>query len=268
MSWRGTDGRFMTPDQFREHVAKLDFTSWKPIGVVWHNTASPTLKRWHEFTRQHWMDGLTSYYKGLGWQGGPHLFCDDGPDGIGLFTPLNKQGTHSPSFNAQYIGIEHVGDYDSEDDDAGPGLRVKNNGIAATAIICARLGIPVDAAHIKIHKEDPRTTHDCPGKDMAQDKLKSIQSVLEYMGEGGDHGPNWGHVIDPPAPNPAPRIGKTNTAGLNVRAASSASAAVVATLGVDEPVAVIGEATNGNTKWLRIDLPRSGWVSARFITLA
>ena len=57
----------------------------RPIGIVIHNTASPTLKRWHEVSRERWMVNLESYYKGLGWSGGPHLFIDDGEDGIGLF---------------------------------------------------------------------------------------------------------------------------------------------------------------------------------------
>lgn len=263
------DKRFMTPDQFREHVAALDFTSWKPIGIVWHNTASPDLKRWHEFSRAHWMVGLENYYKKQGWNGGPHLFCDDGPDGIGLFNALNRRGTHSPSFNAQWIGIEHVGDYNKEDDDAGPGLKVKTNGIIATAILCARLGIPVDAAHIKLHKEDPRTDHDCPGKDMAQDKAKSIQAVLEYMGTGGDHGPDWDHVVDiPTGPQPpVTKFGIVNEDGLNIRSISSASGVIVGVLNKGDKVGIVSDAMNGASKWLCIERPHSsvGWVNARYV---
>lgn len=263
------DKRFMTPEQFKAHVAALDFSSWRPIGVVWHNTASPTLKRWHEFSREHWMSGLESYYKGLGWNGGPHLFCDDGSDGIGLFNPLDHRGTHSPSFNAQYVGIEHVGDYGSEDDDSGLGLRVKSNGIMATAIICARLGIPVDGEHIKLHKEDPRTDHDCPGKDMAQDKLRSIQAVLEYMGTGGDHDPNWDHVVDPPKEPKMHDEGVALIDGLNVRSISSTSGIVQAVLNAGDAVHVTGEAMNGDTKWLSIKRPHNsiGWVAAKYIEI-
>lgn len=265
-----SDKRFMTPDQFKAHVAALDFTSWKPIGIVWHNTAEPNLKRWHEFSREHWMTGLESYYKGLGWNGGPHLFCDDGEDGIGLFNPLNRRGTHSPSFNAQYIGIEHVGDYNTEDDDSGPGLKVKTNGIIATAILCARLGIPVDGDHIKLHKEDPRTDHDCPGKNMARDKAKSIQAVLEYMGTGGDHGPDWGHVVDPPIEPTPPRPGTVTEDGLNVRSISSASGLIIGILNKGDTVSITGEAMNGASKWLSIERPDAsvGWVNARYIQQA
>lgn len=258
----------MTPDHFKEHVATLDFTSWRPIGIVWHNTASPDLKRWHEFSRDHWMTGLESYYKSLGWNGGPHLFCDDGDDGIGLFNQLNRRGTHSPSFNAQYIGIEHVGDYNKEDDDAGIGLKVKTNGIIATAILCARLGIPADADHIKLHKEDPRTDHDCPGKDMADDKLKSIQAVLEYMGTGGDHSPDWGHVVDPPKEPPPSRIGTVTEDGLNVRSKSSTSGVIISVLHKGDKVHIVGEVMNGSSKWFKIESPAVSvaWVNARYVT--
>ncbi len=263
------DKRFLTPEQFKAHVSTLDFSSWRPIGIVWHNTASPNLKRWHDYSRQHWMVGLESYYKGMGWNGGPHLFCDDGPDGIGLFNPLNRRGTHSPSYNAQYIGIEHVGDYNVEDDDSGAGLRVKTNGIIATAILCASLGIPANGTHIKLHKEDPRTDHDCPGKNMARDKAKSIALVNEYMGTGGDHGPDWEHVIDPPV-GPVvvgARPGRVTEDGLNVRAISSSSGEVVAILNKGDRVNIVGEAMNGNTKWFSIERPHSSvaWVAARFV---
>ena len=268
MAWPA-DKRFMTPEQFKAHVDALDFTSWKPIGIVWHNTAEPNLKRWHDYPRLHWMTNLESYYKGLGWNGGPHLFCDDGPDGIGLFNPLNRRGTHSPSFNAQYIGIEHVGDYNVEDDDSGAGLKVKTNGIVATAILCARLGIPVDAEHIKLHKEDPRTDHDCPGKNMAQDKMKSIEAVLEYMGTAGDHGPDWNHVADTPV-GPKPPITRTaivNTDGLNIRSTSSPSGVIIGVLNAGDEVKIVSTAMNGASTWACIERPNSsvGWVNAKYL---
>src|SRR5262245_60166741 len=127
MAWPAIK-KFLTPADFKTYVDGLDFSQWKPIGIVWHNNATPNLKRWHEYSHQHWMDGLPNYYQHeLGWSGGPHLFIDDGADGIGLFNPLNRIGVHSPSFNAQWIGIEMVGDYAVEDDDTNPGRLVKLN---------------------------------------------------------------------------------------------------------------------------------------------
>ncbi len=274
MAWPAVK-KFLTPQQFREHVNTLDFSTWRPIGIVIHNTAEPTLERWHEFTRTHWMNQLETYYKGLGWAGGPHLFIDDGEDGIGLFNLLNRRGTHSPSFNAQWLGFEHVGDYAKEDDDAGPGLRVKNNGIAAMAIVCAKLGID-PTTHIKLHKEDPRTDHDCPGKDMAEDKQKIIQAVIEYMGHGGDHDPNWAHVVVPPvvAPGPTPAPVEpvvslvTVVDDLNLRESSSAGSARVASLPKNTLLAEIGPSvSNGATAWKHVRavaIGKEGWVAARF----
>jgi hypothetical protein len=271
MVWTPIDGRALSVDEFKAHVEGLNLSSWKPIGVVWHNTAAPTLVQWKKYTRQHWMESLASYYKGLGWSAGPHMFIDD--EKINLFTPLTHRGVHSPSFNAQYIGIEHVGDYAVEDDDSGPGLNVKNNGIAATAILCAHFGIPADTAHIKLHKQDPRTTHDCPGKDMADDYYKSVQAVVEYMGTGGEHAPDWGNHVDPglPAPvSPAVRLGYTLVADLNLRESSSASSRAIVALSKGRPVTILGQAQNGNTLWFHVKLPDKnfeGWVAARYVQI-
>lgn len=266
MSWRGTDGRFMTPVQFKTHLNSLIFKEFVPIGIVWHNTAAPTLTQWGKYTRAHWMNSLTSYYQKQGWSAGPHLFIDDKSDGIGLFTPLNKRGTHSPSFNAQYIGIEHIGDYSKEDDDSGPGYGVKRNGIIATAILCTRLGID-PTRMIKLHKDDPKTDHDCPGKDMAQDKAKSIQEVIEYMQEGGDHPPNWADAVLKDQPVTLKK-GIVTVDDLNVRSSSSASSSVINVLDKGEEVAISGEMMNGNTKWYSVKNGQQiGWVAARYINL-
>lgn len=263
-------GIWYTPDKFRVYINGLTFNEWKPIGIVWHNTASPNLKRWKEFSRDHWIKGLENYYKGLGWSGGPHLFVDDLQDGLGEFNQIDKRGTHSPSFNAQYIGIEHVGDYDTEDDDTGPGLSVKLNGIAATAILCAKLGIN-PLTNIKLHKEDRATTHKCPGDDMAQDKAKSIQAVIEYMSDGGEHSPEWAHVvdnIDNPVPTPIiKKSGVVTTNGLNVRSQSSMAGIIVARLNTGDKVVIVGNIVNGETKWLRIERPHNSfaWVTSKYI---
>lgn len=265
MAWKGIDGRALSIEEFKLHVDLMTWNNWKPIGVVWHNTASPTLAQWKKYTRKHWMDGLSSYYQSLGWSAGPHLFIDD--EKINLFTPLNMSGVHSPSFNAQYIGIEHVGDYSSEDDDSGAGLKVKENGIAATAILCARLGIPVDRAHIKLHKEDPRTNHDCPGKDMAADVEQSVRLVAEYMSEGGDHAPNWAQAVKNPTPSEI-RHGITQIPNLNLRESSSASSNILATLDLDRNLDILGEAKNAETLWYHVKIPDKelvGWVASRYV---
>ena len=54
---------------------------------------------------------------------------------------------------------------------------------------------------------------------------------------------------------------------LNVRAAASGKAPVVAVLKPGEKVKIIAEAKNGDTLWMKIDLPgdEDGWAAARYL---
>ena len=248
--------------------------------MVIHNTAAPTLSQWHsspanlppEKRRLQRMRNLIGYYRDTqGWSSGPHAFVDN--EFIWTFTPFNQKGTHSPSWNGTALGIELVGDYDKEDDDLGPGLSVKKNAIALFAILHERLGL--DPNTIKLHREDPKTTHACPGKDLAQDKAHFIASVLEYMGHGGEH-PDAPVPSDNPPVVPAPTSetheGVVNaTGGLNLREVASASSKLIFTIPRGHKVAILGDAMNGGTRWLRVWLrdanttERRGWVAARFV---
>jgi hypothetical protein len=58
--------------------------------------------------------------------------------------------------------------------------------------------------------------------------------------------------------------------GLNLRTRSSAASAISAVLPKDTRVAVLGEAFNGTTRWLRVwcrikGIERVGWVAARYV---
>lgn len=266
--WQGIDGRRLSVDAFAKHVAELQFTDWRPSMVVVHNTANPSLYplaghgSWHgskTTPQQRVNESLVKYYRDQqGWSGGPHLFIDD--EGIWLFTPLNKRGTHSPSWNGIAVGIEMVGDYDAEAFSSGPGSKVRDQTVAALAALCARFGWD-PATKMKLHREDPKTTHACPGKNV--DKADMIRRVLEYMAHGGGE-----HVLveEPATPPPSERTGIVNTDGLNVRELSSASARVVGVLRNGQSVVILGEVLNGTTKWYRLKDP-VGWVSARFVTV-
>jgi hypothetical protein len=41
--WADFSGKAYTRDQFAARIATLQWTDWKPIGIVLHNTAAPTL---------------------------------------------------------------------------------------------------------------------------------------------------------------------------------------------------------------------------------
>lgn len=271
MSWSDVKPQPLRIDQLRAHINGLSFANWRPSFMVIHNTAAPTLAQWKGYPREKRLQNLIGYYRDtMGWPSGPHAFVDD--EFIWTFTPFNQKGTHSPSWNGTALGIEFVGDYDREDDDLGPGLSVKKNAIALFATIHERLGI--DPHTIKLHREDSRTTHACPGKNLAQDKGAFIAGVLEYMGHGGEH-PDVELSSDRPPVMVAPDImpdGIVNASdGLTLRAAAGQSSARIALLPKGQKVAILGEAMNGSTQWLRVWLrdaggtERRGWVAGRFV---
>lgn len=117
------------------------------------------------------------------WSAGPHLFVDDKQ--IWVFTPSTVSGTHSPSFNKIALGIEMLGDFATEAFTDTRGLKVRNNAIAAVATLCAVLGLDPDM--LRLHEEDPRTTHNCPGRNV--DKAIFIEDVKALMRErhSGEH---------------------------------------------------------------------------------
>ena len=173
---KGIVGTAFSPADFDSYCHGLQWTAWRPSFVVVHNTAIPSLaQRPDGLTRQHIL-GLESFYRDTQkWKAGPHLFVDDRQ--IWVFTPLTVSGTHSPSWNKVALGVEMLGDFEKEPFDAGRGLEVRRNAIAAVATLCAVLGL--DPQTIRIHREDPLTTHACPGKNVR--KLEIIQEVQDLL---------------------------------------------------------------------------------------
>jgi N-acetylmuramoyl-L-alanine amidase len=145
--------------------------------VALHNTASPNKAQWQSCPVPKRLENLSSYYSGMGWHGGPHLFIDDSK--IWLFTPLTSKGVHSPSWNSTAWGIEMVGDYDCESFESGFGLAVRRNAVAAAAILLKKLGKPCNGQTLRFHYEDTRTTHACPGKHVK--KAEILREVAARM---------------------------------------------------------------------------------------
>lgn len=180
-------GRKFSATEFSDYIAHLPLESWKPTRVVLHNTANPSLKsRPNGLTNQHIQD-LHYYYQfqapvksgKKGWSGGPHLFVDQ--LGIWVFNPLDRKGTHSPSFNANGWGVEMLGDYETEAFDTGDGLKVQENALGAVAGMFRRLGIAkLTETNFKFHYEDLKTDHACPGKNVKKSVvLPAIQALLD-----------------------------------------------------------------------------------------
>ncbi len=128
-------------------------------GITLHHTGAPSLAtRPHGLTIQH-VENIQDFYKTKrGWSSGPHLFIDE--DQIFGMTPLHERGIHATSFNSTHIGIEVLGEFDSERHDTGRGMECWLT--AAYAIIALRRAwgpLPLN-----LHRDDPRTNKTCAGK--------------------------------------------------------------------------------------------------------
>lgn len=277
MAWPAVKRAF-TQEEFRAYVAGLSWPRWRPSLIVWHNTAAPTLAQWHASAVEDERKGiippgltrirnLERYYQNdQKWSGGPHLFIDD--EFIWVFNPLTSPGVHSPSWNRTSLGFEMIGDFDREDDDSGLGLKVKQNAIFATAVICDTLGLSPEKA-IRLHKEDPRTTHACPGVHIAQDKEAMIAAVESLMA-AGEHSHSATAEALGVAPTP-PQFnswwGQVTASTLNVRTGPGVSNRALGALPKGASVHVVGNAAGGPYDWLRIDKTHGleGWVSERYV---
>ena len=174
--WKGIIGKSFTAEEFDTYCHTLQWNAWRPSFLVVHNTGAPSLaQRPKGFTKQHMLNFVAFYRDQQKWKAGPHLFVDDKK--IWVFTPLTVSGTHSPSWNKISLGVEMLGDYDRESFSTGRGLRVRQNTVAALSTLCAILGF--DPATTRVHREDPLTTHACPGKNAR--KLEIIQDVQDLM---------------------------------------------------------------------------------------
>src|SRR5436309_11676348 len=174
--WRGIVGLSFSADELDAYCHTLQWLAWRPSFIVLHNTGSPSLaQRPKGLSKQHILNLEAFYRDEQKWKAGPHLFVDD--QQIWVFTPLTVSGTHSPSWNKVSLGVEMLGDYEKEAFDSGRGLKVRANAVAALATLCAALGI--DPHTTRLHREDPLTTHACPGKGVR--KLEMIQAVQDLL---------------------------------------------------------------------------------------
>jgi hypothetical protein len=153
-----------------------------------------------------------------------------------------------------------------DDDDFGVGLKVKTVACQATAILLRQQGLKVNGRTIQLHKEDPRTTHDCPGPDI--EKSDILVRAAAYQAELASAG---SHIdIEEPKPKEV-RHGLVNVAesdSLNMRATPGQNGTLVAKLARDTVVEITDEAHNAVTTWFLVtDGEKSGWVSSKFITI-
>lgn len=187
-TWKGIVGSGFKPGGFDAYAHQLNFGAWRPQFVVLHNTQIPTLAKWHDVDGHSRMRIFAEYYRDtMQWSAGPHLFVAD--DLIWVFTPLITPGVHSPSWNRMSWGVEVVGDFDRELFQGA----IRSNAIAAVATLHAIVGL--DPATIRLHREDPLTTHHCPGPGL--DKTDFISRVQRKVASAypGDHDAERGDIV-------------------------------------------------------------------------
>ncbi len=190
--WKGVVGEGFTAAQLEGYAAALVFGSWRPRFVVLHNTQIPTLAEWHDLPGEERLRAFEGHYRDeLGWSAGPHLFVAD--DRIWVFSPLHLPGVHSPSWNALSWGVEVVGDYEREP--LSPAVRA--NTVAALSALHAAGGLDPDA--LRLHKQDPRTTHTfCPGANLARERDAIVAEVRALRRERGGRGAGAAGDVAPP----------------------------------------------------------------------
>ena len=159
-------GQVWTPESLREYLDTLTKPDWCDA-ITLHHTASPSLaQRPNGFIAQH-LRNLEAFYRGKGWSAGPHLFGDD--DQLWGMCDFRRKGVHAVSFNRRAIGIEVLGDYDSESPKTGRGLECWKTTAAGTKILLDWLGLKPSEKTVLFHRDDPQTTKTCPGTKVTKE---------------------------------------------------------------------------------------------------
>jgi len=141
-----------TAEEFKNYLAVTQaFTEITEVFI--HHTVNPMPETWRG---RESMLAMKRVYEGKGWTAGPHVFV--APDGIWVFTPVNKQGVGVSGNNAHAIHVEIVGNYE-ENILTGQMLR---NAIDAFVAVCDWL--QYDPMALLFHRRYPGTA--CPGKNI------------------------------------------------------------------------------------------------------
>lgn len=267
---------FPTAAQFLAYLEALKWGTWRPRFVTMHHSGGPNLKDWRGWqtrakpvTDEQWMKNLASYYgksKAEGgppdgpWRSGPHFFFT--PNNFCVLSPPTARGVHAVSFNAASWGVECVGDFDVEKFE-GPVRDKYIEGLACLHIASGLALAPYERGvrGLHFHRDDPKTTKTCPGKNVQKDAvIKLVQAKMLAMSGGEQPDEKVAPVVVK-----KDRSGTVNTDGLNVRADASAKAPAVKSLKKGASVTITGEAMNGSTKWLAV---AGGYVAARYVDIA
>lgn len=169
MAWKGGfSGVGFSRAEFKQWLSSQTKPAWVKFMVA-HNTAAPYIKP--PVSPSTRIKNLGNYYKTLGWSTGPNIIVI--LDKVYIGTPWQYPGTNSPGFNGIGLGVEVEGDYRTgkHDPKSGDGKVAWDTASWVFADVLTWLGYPNDSAHLKLHREDPKTTHQCPGNLVTKDWL-------------------------------------------------------------------------------------------------
>ncbi|MEW6438919.1 MAG: N-acetylmuramoyl-L-alanine amidase [Pseudomonadota bacterium] len=174
-----------TPAAFAAFVEELTWRDWRPRFVTLHNTGVPNLATWFESPHpaQQRIVAQKHYERDvLHWHSGVHLFVAQ--DLIWNLCDLTQVGVSVSCWNHLTLGVEMIGDYATDSFDSGPGAQVRDNTVAALAVLHRKLelrpdGFKLGVRGLHFHKECRRDHHDCPGRNVV--KADVVARVLAQM---------------------------------------------------------------------------------------
>jgi len=153
------DGRLMSVEQFREHVAGLDLSRVR--WVVIHHTHMPDEGLWRTYGGwEYWKHALKREFESrrnadwTPWTAGPHLFVSY--EGVGLFYDMQKTGraVGGGQLEEGCLHIEVVGSFMQ----ALPAGDTLANAVGAAAVLIAKTG-----AELTNHQRVVGGDYECPG---------------------------------------------------------------------------------------------------------
>ena len=174
-----------SPAAFAVFVEELTWRDWRPRFITLHNTGVPNLAAWLESSRpaRQRIVAQKHYERDiLRWHSGVHLFVAQ--DLIWNLCDLTQVGVSVSCWNHLTLGVEMIGDYATDSFDSGPGAQVRDNTVAALAVLHRKLelrpdGFKLGVRGLHFHKECRRDHHDCPGRNVV--KADVVARVLAQM---------------------------------------------------------------------------------------
>jgi hypothetical protein len=185
-------GKVWTPETLKTYLQTQPKPGWVK-SITFHHTWFPALKdRPKGFTIQHIANIKSFYENEKRWDRGPHFFVDE--DQIFGMTSVTEKGIHAASFNSSSIGIEVLGDYDTENPSSGRGLACWKTATELGVILAEWLGLPVTTKTILFHRDDPKTTKSCPGNRVTKTFVLNLMKEASKPKAQPEKYENWNVV--------------------------------------------------------------------------